>query len=210
MKTVPLFLLPLTLSSLATAQTYQSVNITLKQTTGQLRVAPSTATTPTLGVKTPTVKAGVAYVSASHETGDWAVGLSPRLPLALTIRQDTGSMDLNLRGLPLTALNLMGTTSDIQLVLPSRSLTANITQDTGSLNLYLPADTGLQVVIQNFGTGSLVVEGQEVASGIALTGSYKTANYDSARNRITLNLKMTTGDVKVFKPGAPAPRLNTK
>ncbi|UTA51198.1 hypothetical protein MSS93_02480 [Deinococcus radiodurans] len=58
MKTVPLFLLPLTLSSLATAQTYQSVNITLKQSTGQLRVAPSTATTPTLGVKTPTVKAG--------------------------------------------------------------------------------------------------------------------------------------------------------
>ncbi|UDL00880.1 hypothetical protein E5E91_09345 [Deinococcus radiodurans R1 = ATCC 13939 = DSM 20539] len=149
-------------------------------------------------------------MSASHETGDWAVGLSPRLPLALSIRQDTGSMDLNLRGLPLTALNLMGTTSDIQLVLPSRSLTANITQDTGSLNLYLPADTGLQVVIQNFGTGSLVVEGQEVASGIALTGTYKTANYDSARNRITLNLKMTTGDVKVFKPGAPAPRLNTK
>ena len=95
-------------------------------------------------------------------------------------------------------------------MLPSRSLTANITQDTGSLNLYLPADTGLQVVIQNFGTGSLVVEGQEVASGIALTGTYKTANYDSARNRITLNLKMTTGDVKVFKPGAPAPRLNTK
>lgn len=154
-----------------------------------------------LGVKILMVKVGVVYVSVSYEIGDWVVGLSFCLLLVLFIWQDMGSMDLNFRGLLLIVLNLMGMISDIQLVLFLWSLMVNIMQDMGSLNFYLFVDIGLQVVIQNFGIGFLVVEGQEVVLGIVLMGMYKIVNYDSVCNRIMLNFKMMIGDVKVFKFG---------
>lgn len=205
------FVLALGLSTLAAAATlkYNSVDVTLKKSTGPLTVGYSTRVSPTLGATNPTVKNGVAYVGASHNVGTWNVGLSPKMPLSLNITKETGSNDINLKGLPITRLNMAAGTGPIQLVLPSRSMTANITQTTGSLDIYLPADTGLKLVVNKIDTGSLTIEGAEVASGTSLKGTFQTANYDSAKNKVTLSVALGTGPIEVFKPGAAAPAMNS-
>lgn len=193
--------LALGLAPLAQAASYNSVDITLKKGSGPFTVGLSTRVSPTLGVVKPPIKNGVAYVGASQDVGVWNVGLSPKLPLSLNITQQTGNSTINLKGLPVTRLNLSAGAGPIELQLPSRTLTASVKQETGSLEIYLPADTGLKLVIQKFETGSLTIEDEDTAVGTNLKGTFQTANYDSAKYKITLNLTHGTGPVNVYKPG---------
>lgn len=183
------------------AAPYSSVDVTLKKEVGPLVVAKSDRVSPTLGAARPTVRSKVAYVGASHGVGAWNVGLSPKLPLGLSVTQETGSTVLNLEGLPLTRLNVTTGAGPVALRLPSRTLNANVAQETGSLEIFLPRDTGLRLIIKTFGTGSLMVEGTGVASGTDLSGTFETANFGSARYRVTLNLTHGAGPVVVYAPG---------
>jgi hypothetical protein len=191
----------LSLTAVAVAATYSSVDVTLKKEVGPLEVSKSDRVSPTLGASQPTVRGGVAYVGASHGVGAWSVGLSPKLPLSLSVTQETGSSSLNLEGLPLTRLNVATGSGPVALRLPSRTLIASVSQETGSLEIFMPKDTGLKLVIKTFGTGSLSVEGSDVASGTDLSGTFQTANYDSARYKVTLNLSHGAGPVMVYAPG---------
>ncbi|WP_293912347.1 hypothetical protein [Deinococcus sp.] len=52
------------------------MNITLKQSMGELTLSPSDKTSPVMGARNPLVKNGVAYIGASKVSGDWALSLS--------------------------------------------------------------------------------------------------------------------------------------
>jgi len=202
-KSVLFLLAPLSLAlgSAALALTYRSVDITLKHEVGPLEVAVSSSVSPALGVAQPPVKNGVAYVSASREAGSWQVGLSPKLPLKLHVIHETGSSLLNLTGLPMTGLSVKSDAGPLVLQLPSTSFSGVVTQDTGSLDIYLRQDTGLKLTVQKFETGSLRLDGREIASGTNLTGTYQSANYDRAKFKVILVLGHGAGPVEVFSPG---------
>lgn len=189
------------LSSAALALNYRAVDVSLKFDDGPLTVGVSNTASPTLGVAKPEIRGGVAYVGASHGSGAWAVGLSPKSPLALHVQQESGSLDMNLRGLPLTALSLSMGAGPTTLKLPGATFAGKLTQESGSLDIHVPADTGVRLNIVKFESGSLDIDGKNVSVGGGLKGTYQTANFAVARRQITLTLDWGSGPVTVYTPG---------
>ncbi|EYB68419.1 hypothetical protein DEIPH_ctg024orf0029 [Deinococcus phoenicis] len=189
------------LTSLASAQSYRAVDVTLTFDSGPMIVALSNHASPILGAQKPKVVNGVAYVGARQDSGFWEVGLSPKLPLALTINQGSGSQDLKVRGLPLTRLNVKMGSGPVMMQLPAASFTAQLRQESGSLDIHVPQNTGVKLVLQQFRSGALTVEGKDIAAGQNLGGTYQTANYDAARYKVTVNLTWGSGAVQVHTPG---------
>lgn len=189
------------LTGLSLAQSYKAVDVTLTFTSGPMTVSTSTTASPTLGAQKPTVKNGVAYVTARQGSGVWTVGLSPKLPLSLNVTQGSGSQELKLQGLPLTRLNVKMGSGPVMMSLPAASLTAQVQQDSGALELHVPANTGVRLVVQQFKSGALRVDGQDVGVGQNLSGTYQTANYEGAKYKVTVNLNWGNGPVEVYTPG---------
>ena len=97
------------------------------------------------GRRNPPVKNGVAYVGASHSQGDWAIGLSPKLPLSLNLDRTQGDAQLDLRSLRLTSLSLKQSLGNLDLKLPAANLKAVLDQQQGDTTITLPPNTGIRV-----------------------------------------------------------------
>ncbi|TSA86800.1 hypothetical protein FNU79_06320 [Deinococcus detaillensis] len=188
----------LLLSSAALAATpYNSVNLTLKQELGNLSLSANTKASPIMGVSKPTVKNGVAYISASHSMGDWAIGLSPKLPLSLTLNRQQGDAALDLRSLKLSALSITQQLGDLTLKLPTATLQATLTQTQGDTTITLPSNVGLRLDVKKFTQGTLVISGKTVADGFNFSGVYMTANYDSATYKVDMTINKEQGSLTV-------------
>ncbi|WP_161881849.1 DUF4097 domain-containing protein [Deinococcus alpinitundrae] len=184
-------------SSSALAATYTSVSIALKQELGSLVVNPNNATSPVLGVRNPPIKNGVAYVGASHSQGDWAIGLSPKLPLSLILDRTQGDAQLDLRSLKLTALSLKQTLGNLDIKLPAANLKATLDQQQGDTTLMLAPNTGIRVDVKSFKQGTLIIGGKTVADGLSFDGSYQSANYTAARYKVELTVTKELGSLTI-------------
>ena len=187
----------LTAPALAAAPTYNSVNITLKQELGNLSVGLNDKASPVLGVRNPPVKNGVAFVGASHAQGDWAIDLSPKLPISLTVQHKQGDAQLDLGLLKLSALNLTQQLGNIALKLPAANLNATVDHMQGDMTITLPTDTGLSLDIKSFKQGTLVMNGTTVADGQAFDGTYQSANFEAAKYKVNMTLTMELGTLTV-------------
>jgi hypothetical protein len=85
----------------------------------------------------------------------WEIGLTPRIPLELSVDVGTGSADLNLEALKLESLRVDGGTGSMKIDLPSgqNNLPVNINVGTGSASVTIPANTPVELNIDG-GTGS--------------------------------------------------------
>lgn len=190
-------LLAFSVASVALAASYSSVNITLKQEMGGMRIGGDKDVSPVLGARNPTVKNGVAYVSASHSMGDWAVALSPRLPINLNLQLDQGDARLDLRSLKLSGLQVNQSQGAMELLLPAADLNATLTQTQGGVTLILPPDTGISLDVKKFSQGSLIMGGKTVAEGQEFNGTYQSANFDTARYRVKMTVTKEAGNLTV-------------
>ena len=180
-------------STCAQAAPYTSVNVTLKQELGLLSVNLSTAASPVLGVRNPPVRNGVAYVGASHSQGDWAIGLSPKLPLSLVLDRTQGDAQLDLRSLRLTSLSLKQSLGNLDIKLPAANLKAALDQQQGDTTITLPPNTGIRLDIRSFKQGTLSIGGKTVADGLSFDGAYQSANYAAARYKVELTVTKELG-----------------
>jgi DUF4097 and DUF4098 domain-containing protein YvlB len=75
----------------------------------------------------------------------WEIGLTPRVPLDLDISGASGSADLNLAGLQLSALALDAGSGSMQVELPagSKRYTARLNGGSGHLSLDIPAEASV-------------------------------------------------------------------
>jgi Cell wall-active antibiotics response 4TMS YvqF len=192
-----LALLCLTSPALAAAPAYTSVNITLKQSMGELKLSPSDKASPVMGARNPVVKNGVAYIGASKTSGDWAMSLSPKLPISLILERTSGDANLDLRTLKLTALSIRQSMGDLDVMLPAGNLTFTLKQTSGNINIQLPANVGISVEAQTYTSGTVIIGGKTVAEGMSLTGTYQSANYESAPYKVKLTVDKSMGDLTV-------------
>lgn len=197
MKRIALALTALSLASLALAATYRSVALTLKQDLGDLTVTANDAASPVLGARNPTVRNGVAYVSASHSLGDWAVGLSPKLPINLTVQASQGESSLDLRSLKLLGLQVTQELGNLQLKLPAANLKATLRQAQGDTTITLPPNTGISLEVKKLTQGTLVMNGKKVADGQDFNGTYQSANFGTATYRINVTVTVGQGNLTV-------------
>lgn len=176
---------------------YSSVNLTLKQEQGALSLGVNSKASPVLGVRKPTVKNGVAYVGASHSQGDWAIGLSPKLPISLAITRQQGDAVLDLRTLKLSALTINQQLGDLALMLPAASLNVVLTQSQGDTTITLPPNVGLSLEVKKFTQGELIMNGTTVARGLEFNGTYQTNNYDSAKYKVMMTVSKQLGSLTI-------------
>jgi hypothetical protein len=93
----------------------------------------------------------------------WDIGLTPDLPLDLTIDSGSGSAELNLEPLDLRSLTLDGGSGSMQVALPFAEIPVRIDIGSGHCEIALPegAQTALRL---DTGSGSVVVTIGEAAN----------------------------------------------
>jgi hypothetical protein len=140
----------------------------------------------------------------------WTIGLSPKVPMELTIDGASGSIDMDLSGLQLTKFSADTGSGSIDLTLPSgtaytasvssgsgsvnirlldkTSVTLKLNSGSGSVNISLPRNAAVRVEVRSSGSGSVNVDGMNKVSGGSgeKEGVWETSNYASADMKIVI------------------------
>ena len=186
--------LVLMLGSAAAAAPYSSVQLTLKQQRGNLTIKSQADAPPLLNAKTPVIKNGGAFVTLTH-AGDWALKLSPKLPLSLTVQRSEGNAWLDLRSLKLRGLTFLQENGELKISLPTATLDVHLDQTGGETIITLPKSVGVRVKAEQFSQGELVMNGKTMAAGSDSDDKYQSANFETARHKVNIYLTLVDGKV---------------
>jgi serine/threonine protein kinase len=129
----------------------------------------------------------------------WDVGLSPGVPLDLTLDAGSGHCDFDLTGLQVSGLVLDTGSGPVDLVLPSgSSFDAEIDGGSAPISIVLPQNVGARVEIDS-GSGPFnpdarfeLVRGKRHGDGV-----WETANYRSAEHTILLEIDQGSGPISI-------------
>jgi len=129
----------------------------------------------------------------------WDVGLSPNVPLDLTLDAGSGPCDFDLASLQVSGLVLDAGSGPIDLVLPSGStFEAEIEGGSGPLTIVLPRSVGARVVLDS-GSGPFSPDSRfELVRGKRSGDStWETDNYRTAEHTITLEIDQGSGPISI-------------
>lgn len=142
----------------------------------------------------------------------WNIGLTPNLPIDLTIDGGSGSANLDLGELRLTGFSIDQGSGSLTLQLPpsTQPYNANITGGSGSMsvtfpsdgdlsvrlnggsgsiNLKIPAEAAVRLEIRNSGSGSVNVPDRLMAAKVFENfkeGTWETAGFDQAAHKLII------------------------
>lgn len=143
-------------------------------------------------------------------TARWEIGLNPQIPLNLKVDSASGSVELDLSNLQLSAFKLDQGSGSLTVSLPtavapyiaqfkggSGSLRINLPQEgpltlqldgaSGSINIYAPSQAAIRLEIRDDGSGSVNLPGwMQRVSGRDKEGVWESASYQSAANPILI------------------------
>lgn len=140
----------------------------------------------------------------------WKIGLTPNLPIELTVDGASGSADLDLSQLRLTGLSIDQGSGSLDLQLPSSTqaynadlngasgsmevtfaadsdVTVRLNGGSGSIKLSVPTGSAVQLQIRSSGSGSVNLPSwlQEVkVYSNGKEGTWQTAGFDQAQHQI--------------------------
>ncbi|MHB0988488.1 MAG: LiaI-LiaF-like domain-containing protein [Bellilinea sp.] len=142
----------------------------------------------------------------------WDIGLTPNLPIDLTIDGGSGSSDLDLSELRLISFTIDQGSGSLEMQLPASTqpYRANITGGSGSMNIAFPSDgditvrldggsgsinldipkgTAVSLEVRSAGSGSVNLPDWLLADkvyGDGKEGTWKTAGFDQAAHKLTI------------------------
>ena len=121
--------------------------------------------------------------------------LNPEPQVTLDVNTGTGRSDLNLEKLHVTNLSLNSGTGSTTVTLPAEAGNTNAKIDggVGSIDVLIPAGVEAHIMV-NGGIGSV-----NVNSRFGKTGdhTYKSAGYNTAKNKLNLDINTGIGSVNV-------------
>jgi hypothetical protein len=129
----------------------------------------------------------------------WDVGLSPKVPLDLTLDAGSGPCDFDLTGLQVSDLFLDSGSGPIDLALPSGStFDARIDGGSGPITIILPESVGARVVLDS-GSGPFgpderfrLVKGERGDDGV-----WETDNFRTAEQTILMDIDQGSGPISI-------------
>jgi hypothetical protein len=153
-------------------------------------------------------------IPAVFEELNWDIGLTPALPIDLTVGGGSGRGELNLSGLLLASLkanvgsgafkihlpsfpngynaSLNGGSGSLDLFLPSATeLSVHLEGGSGSINITVPPDAAVRIEVLNGGSGSVSIPNSFMrVSGSAdqKEGAWETAGYPQAGHKILIQV----------------------
>jgi len=129
----------------------------------------------------------------------WDVGLSPDVPLDLTLDAGSGPCDFDLAGLQVSGLVLDAGSGPVDLVLPSGStFETEIDGGSGPLTIVLPRSVGARVELDSgsgpFSPGARfdLVKGKRDGDS-----TWETDNYDTAEHTILFEMDQGSGPISI-------------
>ena len=142
---------------------------------------------------------GLRIPSSPGPNASWDIGLSPGLPLYLTLDSGSGSCQFDLTELQIANLVVDSGSGSIALQLPGGlSFPAVIDSGSGSVRIDIPADTGVRVTLDS-GSGAfrpgeqlLLISGERRGDG-----TWETENYLEAEHQIELKIDQGSGSVTI-------------
>jgi len=167
---------------------------------------------------TPTRRIRLAQSGASgfrfswDPNARWDIGLTPNLPIDLTIDGGSGSSNLDLSELRLTSFSIDQGSGSMTLQLPPSTqpynaditggsgsmsltfpadgdLTVRLNGGSGSINIKIPTDAAVRLEIRNSGSGSVNVPDRLMAAKVFENfkeGTWETAGFDQAAHKLII------------------------
>ena len=135
------------------------------------------------------------FQSAPH--AEWEIGLTPEIPLELSLDSGSGSCFFDLSDLIVEDFFLDSGSGSIQIILPEQqSFDCVLDSGSGSLRIDIPEDTGVRVVLDS-GSGSFnpgpdfdLVSGERRDDGV-----WESENFDDADYIIEMSIDQGSGSI---------------
>ena len=127
---------------------------------------------------------------------DWSLEMSREVPLRLEIRTGANEAELDLTGMQVTELHLSTGASSTRLLLPDSAghTRARVEAGAASVSIRIPPNVGARIHSQG-GLASISVDTarfERLSSGL-----YQSPDYDSAVNKIDLEVQAGVGAVDI-------------
>jgi len=125
----------------------------------------------------------------------WEVNFTRNIPLALNIKSAASNMELDLSRLKVTELRLDVDTGNYKVTMPSSAGTTNIKVEADVVNMEVNIPDGVAARIKaDTGLGAFVVD----TTRFPKQGDYYISdNFDTAQNRVYLEIDCNVGRVQV-------------
>jgi hypothetical protein len=143
-----------------------------------------------------TIRGGDSRVYPGNPLGEWIIGLTPAIPLAVDVEMGAGSTDLDLTGLQIDHLEVNLGVGEINVTLPaSGDFAGKIEGGVGVVRVYVPEGSALRI---QHDSGLSIFDRPD--SYLKSEDSYQSPNYATAANKIDLELAVGVGVVVVVEP----------
>ena len=126
---------------------------------------------------------------------DWTVNLSAEIPLELEMETGANDARIDLSGLRVTGLRVRSGASSTDITLPANAGFTRVDIGTGaaSVNLHVPSGVAARVGVRG-SLSSIHVDSNRFPR---LGDSYQSADYDTAANKVDINVDMGVGSLSV-------------
>jgi uncharacterized membrane protein len=128
---------------------------------------------------------------------DWTFRLRQQIPIALDIALASGQAMLELGELQITELDIVAHASSMRISLPSKAgqTSVNIQASAVTFTLLVPPEVGARIQTSK----ALTREEIDLTrfSEYEQAGEYRSANYDTAANRVDIHMDFSGGSVEI-------------
>ncbi len=139
-------------------------------------------------------KSGQFWSPGQNVSERWDLSFTSRVPLEISVDSGVGLVSLDLTELKVTRLDVNAGVGTTTITFPSAAGTtkASIDGGVGSITVRIPSNVGVRMHVSR-GLGSVNVPRRMVRSG----NDYTSDNYDSAENRLELDISAGVGSINV-------------
>jgi hypothetical protein len=122
--------------------------------------------------------------------------LSPQTPTDLRVNGGAGELDLNLRDLKIQSVNVNAGVGGAKIVLPQAAgrTTAQVNAGVGGMELTIPQGVAAEITVDTGVGGVDIDEGRFAKTG---RNTYRSRDYDTAANRVVLDVSAGVGGVSI-------------
>jgi hypothetical protein len=125
----------------------------------------------------------------------WDIGVARNLPLKLRLQGGASDNELDLTELTVTDLHIETGASSTRVRMPAAAgfTRAKVESGAASVNIFIPEGVAARIRTSG-GLSSISVDTQRFPQ---TNGYYQSPNYETAENRIEMNLEMGVGSIEV-------------
>lgn len=126
---------------------------------------------------------------------DWKVGISPDVTVKLDIDAGAADIDLHLGDLNLEVLDMDVGAADVDIVLPAHAGHTDVRIDAGAADIDISVPDDVAALIES--DSALISLDVDTSRFPGSDGVYQSPGYDTARNRVYININAGVSDISI-------------